>query len=132
MSDESQPAPPGLSGSVRRLLATLLATVRNRVDLLAVELREEYERLLGALLLAAGVVVCALLTLVLLTFSILLAVGEEHRPAAAALITAVYLVATVSLSWRLRARLKNWSPFSATRAELQKDQACLTGSKSNP
>ena len=37
----------------------------------------------------------------------------------------LYLAATIVSFWRLRIRLKNWVPFSATLAELKKDKACL-------
>jgi uncharacterized membrane protein YqjE len=124
---ESQPdnAAPGLMASLKRLLRTIAATVRNRVELIAVELQEERLRLVDVLLLAAVVVVSGLLTLIMLTFTVLLLVGEEHRLAAAAIITGVYLLVTLGVFWRLRTKLKNWQAFSATRAELRKDCAWL-------
>ena len=121
----------GWFGSVRRFLGTGAAVLRNRIELLAVELQEERLRLISALLLAATLLVFALLTLVMLTFTVLLAAGEEHRFIAAAVITAVYGVSTLAAYWRLRTKLKHWSAFSATRAELQKDVTWLQGKDSN-
>jgi uncharacterized membrane protein YqjE len=125
MESEPDNAEPTLLASVKRLLLTAAATVRNRVELLAVELQEERLRLVNVLLLAAAVVVFGLLTLVMLTFTVLLLAGEEHRVAVAAAITGLYLLVALGAFWRLRTRLKNWRAFSATRAELQKDCACL-------
>lgn len=109
------------------MLRLIVAIVSNRVELLAVELQEERSRLVGALVLAAAVVVFCLLTLVMLTFTIVLAAGEEHRLAAAIGTTLVYLVAALAAFWRLRVRLKHWSAFSATLSELRKDRAWLEG-----
>ena len=113
--------------TAKRLLRLIAAVVNNRIELLAVELQEEGSRLVGALVLAAVVVVFCLLTLVMLTFTIVLAAGEEHRLAAAVGTTLVYLAAALTASWRLRVKLKNWSPFSATLNELRKDRAWLEG-----
>jgi uncharacterized membrane protein YqjE len=123
-------AAPGLMASLKRLLHTMAATVRNRVELFAVELEEDRLRLIDTLLLAAAVVVFSLLTLVMLTFSALLLASEEHRLAVAAIIAAVYLLVAVGAFWRLRMKLRNWQAFSATRAELQKDREWLEGEHS--
>lgn len=122
-----RPDSPGPLATAKRLLRLIVAVVNNRIELLAVELREEGSRLVGALVLAAAVVVFCLLTLVMLTFTIVLAAGEEHRLAAAIGTTVVYLAAALASSWRLRVKLKNWSPFSATLNELRKDRAWLEG-----
>jgi uncharacterized membrane protein YqjE len=111
--------------SLKRILDTLLATVQNRVELFAVELQEEKCRLIEALLCAVAVVVCGLMTLTLLTFTIVVLFWENARlPALAALIV-LYLVGT-ALAWRaLHSRLKNKNAFSGTIEELKKDRSCL-------
>jgi len=125
MEDKPDNARPGLVTSAKRLLYTLAAIARNRIELLMVELQEERLRFLDLLLLAAAVVVFGLMTLVMLTFAVLLLASEENRLAVTVVITGVYLLAMLLAFWRLRARLKEWSAFSATRAELQKDLAWL-------
>ena len=125
MTDKPDNTRPGVIVSIKRLLRNSVAIVHNRIELFAVELQEERARFLGVLLLAAIIAVLALLTLVMLTFTILLAVGEGNRFLAAVIITAVYFVATVAGVLALRARLKNWSMFSATRDELRKDREWL-------
>lgn len=125
MTDKADNPRPGVIVSIKRLLRNSVAIVHNRIELFAVELQEERARFLGVLLLAAIITVLALLTLVMLTFTILLAVGEGNRFLAAVIITIVYFVATVTGGLALRARLKNWSMFAATRDELRKDRAWL-------
>jgi uncharacterized membrane protein YqjE len=127
MSEEQDNATPGLLASVERLVRTLVAVVHNRVELLVVEAQETQLRLFSLLLLTAATVMCGLMTQVMLALAIVLAVGQEHRAVAAAVITGVYLLATSVLYWRLRLKLKNWSAFSATQAELRKDREWLAG-----
>ncbi len=127
MSEEHDKAAPGLLASVERLLRMLVAAVHNRVELLVVEAQETQLRLFSLLLLTAATVVCGLMTQVMLALAIVLAVGQEHRVAAAVVITGLYLLATSVLYWRLRIKLKNWSAFSATQAELRKDREWLAG-----
>lgn len=124
MADSRQ---SGLVGALHQLLRTVTAVVQNRFELLVVELEEERFRLINALLLLGVILVFALLTLIMLIFTVLLAVGDGHRLVAAAIITFVFLVITLSSGWRLREMLKHWSSFSATRTELQKDKAWLEG-----
>lgn len=131
MPDTPESPPPSVASSAKRLVRTLVATVHNRVELLVVELQEEGIRFVSVLLLAGAIGVFSLLTLVMLTFTILFAVGEEHRLAAALIITGVYLLGAAGAAWALVSRLKHWSAFPATRAELQKDRAWLQGDHSD-
>jgi len=127
MSEENDNAAPGIQASVDRLLRTLVAVVHNRVELLLVEAQEARLGLFNLLLLTAATVMCGLMTQVMLALAIVLAADREHRVAAAAIITGLYLLATAVLYWRLRIKLKNWSAFSATQAELRKDREWLAG-----
>jgi uncharacterized membrane protein YqjE len=130
MSEEQDKAAPGLLASAEKLLRMLVAAVHNRVELLVVEAQEAQLRLFSLLLLAAATVMCGLMTQVMLALAIVLAVDREHRVAAAVIITSLYLLATMVLYWRLRIKLKSWSAFSATQAELRKDREWLTGRES--
>lgn len=115
----------GILASGKRLVATLLSIARNRLELLAVELQEERARLFEALLLVAGVVVFATLTLAMLSLAVIAALWREHRVAALAGLGFFYLAAALLTYWRLQHRLKNWTVLSGTMAELEKDKACL-------
>jgi uncharacterized membrane protein YqjE len=115
----------GVFASLRRLLKTILAIAHNRLELWLVELQEERWRLFDALLLAGVVVILAMMTLLVATVAIVVVCLKANRLDLVVALTLLYLVATIVGYWRLRTRLKNWAPFSATLAELKKDKACL-------
>ena len=115
----------GVFASLRRLLTTILAIAHNRLELWLVELQEERWRLFDALLLAGVVVILAMMTLLVATVAIVVVCLKANRLDLVVALTLLYLVATIVGYWRLRTRLKNWAPFSATLAELKKDKACL-------
>ncbi|HEU5068846.1 MAG TPA: phage holin family protein [Verrucomicrobiae bacterium] len=125
MANTPDDSPPGVIASAAKLLRTVAAIVQNRAELLALELQEEGMKLAGLLLLVGLVIGFGLLSLIMLTFTILFAVGEEHRLAAAIIMTLLYLGVTGAAVWYLQARLKNWTAFPATRAELRKDREWL-------
>lgn len=119
----------GLFGSVRNLLIHGLELARVRLELLAVELAEEKNRLLkllayGAvafLMLGAGIVFLAMFLTVLL--------WEEHRLLALGLLTSFFLgsgFVALAMAWQ---GVKSRSGFlAATLGELSQDQAALKAS----
>ena len=124
MSD-SRPGPGGIFTSLRRLLDNGLALAQNRVELFAVELREEKCRLVEIMLWAAAVVALAMMTLSVSTILIVLLFWETARIAVLLALSLLYLLATL-LVWRgLRTRLNRTSAFSATLGEIGRDRACL-------
>ena len=123
--DEKQTSRPGLLQSLRLLAATVLAILQNRFELLVVELQEERVRLFNALLLVAGVAALGCLTLATTTVTLLVMVWIKYRVAGLAAMSFLLLAAALVAYWRLRVRLKNWTPFSETLAELKKDRECL-------
>jgi uncharacterized membrane protein YqjE len=116
---------PGLFASLRRLLRTVLAIGHNRLELLLVEAQEERIRFFELLLLAGLVLGLALLSLALITFTIAALCLRMGRFDLLGGVILLCLIATGVLFLRLRARLKHWTPFSATLAELKKDKQCL-------
>ena len=121
----------GIFGSVARIVDTVLATVQNRLELFAVELKEEKWRLIQLLTLAAVALVLGLMTLILLTFAIIVWFWESGRMAAVITLTLVYLAGAIGASFTLQARLKRWRAFAATLDELKKDRACLANWKNS-
>ena len=116
---------PGVFGSLRRLLQTLLAVAQNRLELLLVEAQEERLQFFETLLLAGTVIVLGAITLGMVLFTLVaLCLHAERFDLLAALIV-LCLASTVVAFWRLRQRLRTWAPFSATLAELKKDKGCL-------
>jgi len=115
----------GIFASLGRLLKTGLAILHNRLELLLVELQEERWRFFDLLLLAGVVLILGAMTLLVVTVTIVVLCMKADRLDLVAWLTGLYLIATIVAFWRLRCRLQNWAPFSATLAELKKDKACL-------
>ncbi len=123
--NEDAHKPGGLFASVRRILEGGLAILQNRVELFAVELRQEKCRLVEAIIWAAAVVALGIMTLTLLAFSVIILFWEEARVAAVLGLSGLYLLGTL-LAWRrLRAKLADPSAFSGTVSEMRKDRECL-------
>lgn len=123
MADPGE-AQGGIFASLGRLRKTFFAIAHNRLELLLVELREERWRFFDVLLLAGLVLILVAMTLLVATVAIVLLCVQAERLDLVAWLTAIYLVAAIIGYWRLRNRLKNWDPFSATLAEIKKDKAC--------
>lgn len=129
----------GFFDSSKRLLRTVAAIAQNRVELLFVELQEERTRLVELLLLAAGAVACALMALLMISFTLVVVFWDEHRVAVLVCLSVVYLAAAAIGFWKLNGRLRNWQAFSDTLAEFKKDctwsdqhQGSNSGSASRP
>jgi uncharacterized membrane protein YqjE len=97
----------------------------NRFELLMVEVQEERERLLRAILLALGVAALGLLAGMALTGAIVVALWELSRMAALLLLTGLYGAAAISFYLRLTRLLRDWQNLPATRDQLRKDRQCL-------
>jgi uncharacterized membrane protein YqjE len=123
--EEPGESTPGIFASLGRLLKTVLAIAQNRLELLLVELREEHWRFFDALLLAGVVLVLATMTLMAATITIVVLCVKADRLDLVVALVLLYLAGTIFSFWRLRTRLKQWTPFAATLAELEKDKACL-------
>ena len=109
----------------KRLARRLLAIGENRFELLMVEVQEERERLLRAILLALGVAALGLLAGMALTGAIVVLVWELSRVAALLVLTGLYGAAAVYFYRRLTRLLRDWQNLPATRDQLRKDRACL-------
>jgi len=114
--------------SLQALVASLLALVRNRVELAVVEFREERERRKQMVLL--GIVAGVFFALAALLFALFIVVlfWDSHRIAAAAGVTVVYLAIAAGALASLRKRLRELPPpFEASLAELARDVEALRG-----
>ena len=115
----------GVWASLQRMTDTLLAAAQNRIELFAVELREEKCRLVEAMLCAAAVAAFGMMTLSLVIFTTVVMFWENGRLPVLAILSVLCLAGT-ALAWRaLRSRLQARGAFADTLEELKKDRACL-------
>lgn len=114
--------------TVGRIGTTLAAMARTRLELAAVEVREETQSLLGylawtllAVFLGAGALLLAALFVIALFW-------EEHRLLAIGTMAGLFALAAVLILARVRAGFAARAPMlAATRAELGKDIAFIQG-----
>jgi len=113
-----------LATTSKHFARRLLTIGENRLELLAVEVQEERERHLQAILLAFGVAAFGLLAGLTLTAAIV--VWLWAWPVAVLLtLSCLYGVAAVFLYRRLTGLLRDWQTLSASLDQLRKDRACL-------
>ncbi len=118
----------GLFASLRRMLATLVALVQTRLELVSVEIEEQIEHAASVLLWSIAAIFFASLTVLLLSLTIVIAFWDGHRLLAAGLVTASFGLFAVIAALVVRHRLRTRPRFlSATVAELGRDAAELGG-----
>jgi len=120
----SSPEPGGWLATGKRILRSAYDLAQTRLELFLVELKEERLRLFDALLLLVLGVVGLLMTLVLLTFTLVL-IFWDHRVLVLVILILLYGLGAAAAFWTLRQRLSDWQAFPATLEELKKDRACL-------
>ncbi len=112
--------------STAKQFALRLATIgENRVELLAVEVQEEREHLLHALLLALGVAALGLLAGLTFTAAIVELLWVWSPVGVLLTLTAVYTAAGFCLHRRLVGLLRNWQTLPASLDQIRKDRAGL-------
>ncbi len=111
--------------AAKRFGRTLLAAGENRLELVLVELQEERERLVHALLLLLGIGLFALMALAALTGAAMVLLWPYSPLTALLSVAGLYASASFWFGWRLRRLLADWQHFSATIDQIRKDRACL-------
>jgi len=120
-------APPGLIATVRSWLATWVALLKTRLELLSADLEEQRQSLSKIVLLGVASIFCLSFGLLLLTLFIVVCFWDTHRLAVLGGFTLLYLGAGVSAAVVMRNQVKNKPKFLATTlAELSKDYKHLT------
>jgi uncharacterized membrane protein YqjE len=117
-----------IAAAAGRIAATLVAMVHTRLELAAVELQEEAQRLLGyvawlllAVFLAAGAFLLAALFVILLFW-------DSYRLHAVGATAALFALAGAVILMKVRASIAARPPLlSATLAELRSDVAFVSG-----
>ena len=113
-------------GASSSCLVRRLATIgENRFELLMVEVQEERQRLLHALLLGLGVAAFSLLASMTLTAAIAVLLWPYAPLAVLLSLTGLYRAGGLCVYWRLTRLLQNWQTLPASLDQLRKDRACL-------
>ena len=121
-----EPHSPGMFDSMRRLLDHALGAFQNRVELLAVEFREEKVNVVELFIYVAAALFFAMMTVIVLTATVILLFSAEHRIYAAGGFSVVYLIGAIWSFMALKSRLKQTGvPFSESINELKKDREWL-------
>jgi uncharacterized membrane protein YqjE len=114
-----------LAAPSKDLARRLMTIGENRFELLMVEVQEERERLLRALLLALGVALFAFLGGVALTIALVVLLWPLSPVGVLLGLTAIYTAAAIFLYRRFTALQREWKSFPSTFDQLRKDRACL-------
>jgi uncharacterized membrane protein YqjE len=119
--------PPGLFGSLRGLLGTLLALAHTRLELLGTEVREEFVRLGFVLVWGLAALFFAGLSVTLVSVALVAAFWETHRMLVITLLAAGFLVVS-ALALRAMLSLLREKPrlFEASLGELERDRSRLS------
>ena len=116
----------GLAAATRRLAQNALGAVENRIELFALELREEKNQAVHVLIWVCTAVLCGLMALVAVTATVILFCPEDKRPYVAGGFAILYLAAALFAYGKARRHMKDETPpFSATLEEFRKDQEWL-------
>jgi uncharacterized membrane protein YqjE len=118
---------PGLplAEASKRIAQRLLVICENRFQLLMVEMQEERERVIRALLFAIGAMTLGLLAMVTLTAIIVIAFWNESPLIVLAILTALYGGSAGFLYRRLKRFQRDWKLLTGTLEQLKKDRECL-------
>jgi len=117
----------GLLGSVKKLVATLVAVAQTRLQLLANEIHEERSRIQQLWLLAIIAVFFFTLGVLLFTLFVIALFWDSNRLLAIGGFAAFYVVIGIVFAVAVRNRAARGSRlFEASLAELKKDRARLS------
>jgi len=115
-----------LGGASGRIAGAVAQTLKDRIELLGLELREDKMRLVQVLILACCGVVFGLLGLILAILTVLALLPEQWRAAGMGGLAGACLVAALWAFAGLKRRLAGRGHmFAQTLAELEKDKACF-------
>lgn len=109
----------------KRFVRRLFSIGENRLELFAVEVQEERERLVRTIVLALGVAVFGFLAGLTLTATIVVLFWKLSPVAVLLTLTVLYSGAAIFLCRRCANLLRNWKTLSATIDQLRKDRECL-------
>jgi uncharacterized membrane protein YqjE len=118
---------PGVVDSIRSFMASWVAVIKTRVEIVSLEIEEQREWMQQIVLLAVGALFCVSLGMILLTLLVVVAFWDtQGRLWVIGGFALLYLGGGTGLGLYLRHKLKSKPRiFSATAGELGKDYASL-------
>lgn len=117
---------PGVLSSLRSLGDGLLASVQNRIELIAIELQEEKLRLILTFIWISAAVFSGLLAIVFASLTLVYLFWDSARLAVLGGLTLFYAATLVAVVWAFRRYLaRQPTPFAATLEEIGEDRACI-------
>ena len=120
----------GLFSSLRQMLATLVALLETRLELVSVEVEEQLQRGQSLLLWSIAALFLGSLAILMLAVTVIIAFWDSHRLLVAGLVTAFFAVAAVVATLVARQLLRTRPRFlESTIAELRRDSAALGGDR---
>ena len=121
-----------ITATIGRIGANLLAMLRTRLELAAIELQEETHRLFGYLAWGIAAAFFAVVAVLLAILFVLVLFWDTHRLAAVGGMTLLFAAGSLFAALSVKSNLKNRPPMLAnTLAELRKDVQAVKGEQ-NP
>jgi uncharacterized membrane protein YqjE len=119
-----------LLGSLGNMLATLIGIGRTRLELLTVELQEEFQRVAMLLLWGFVALLAGGLGLLFAGLTLIFAFWDTHRTLAAVLVTAGFALVALVAGLLLRRQIVGHPRFlGATLRELEADAEALQSAR---
>ncbi len=123
--DNTAESTSGLTGSLADLGDTLLGTVQERIELVAIELQEEKCRVMRILVWMSAAVFAGVMTLSFATLTVVYLFWEGARLGVLAGFTMAYGGALAWVIVALRKSFNQACPFDATIRTLKEDRECI-------
>jgi len=117
-----------ITATVGRIGANLLAMLRTRLELAAIELQEETHRLFGYLAWGVAAAFFGVVAVLLAILFVLVLFWDTHRLLAVGGMTLLFALGSVLAFFKVRGDLTSRPPLmAATLAELRKDAHAVKG-----
>lgn len=117
-----------ITATLGRIGSNLLAMLRTRLELAALELQEETQRLFGYVAWGIAAAFFAVVAVLLAILFVLVLFWDTHRLAAVGGMTVLFALGSLFAALHVKSSLKNRPPMLAnTLAELRKDVQAVKG-----
>ena len=123
----SSDSPPGILGSLRTLGGGLVSSLKDRVELISLELQEEKFRLIQTFVWICAAMFAGMMALVFVSLTLVYLFWDYARLAVLGGFAVFYTGGAIAIIIFFRRYLaRQPRPFAATIEELTQDPACIT------